>query len=125
MSKTISNRRYKDKKKRAKLRARLRAQGVSEERIEQIIAQRRADDYDRGHARSQALSREQILANTDDSLWPDDSGYKPAKVDPLLRGPARVQGMTAKVVKRRSSITAFQHEREVGKSARVGQEGTP
>lgn len=109
---TINNRAQKDKKKRARLRARLRAQGVPEARIEQIIDQRRADDYDRRHAGTQSLSREQILANTDDSLWPDDTGYKPAKVDPLLRGPARAQGMTAKVVKRRSTITRYQHQQE-------------
>jgi hypothetical protein len=43
---------------------------------------------------------------------PDDTGYKPTVGDPLLRGAARVDGVTAKVVRRRHTITQFQYDRE-------------
>lgn len=43
-------------------------------------------------------------------LWPDDTGFKPPKVDPLLHGQARASGIAAKVVKRGNTITRFQYQ---------------
>lgn len=109
MSRT-SNRREKDKKRRAKLRARLEEAGVDEQRIERIITQRREDDRLKRAGLEPGPTREEILANTDDSLWPDDTGYKPASPDPLLHGAGRVTGITAKVVRRDHTITRFQYD---------------
>lgn len=107
----ISNRREKDKKKRAKLRKRLRADGVDEQEIERIIDQQRAEDRALRHGWDPGPTRDEILANTDDSLWPDDTGYKPPTPDPLLHGAARVNGVAGKVVRRANTITEYQHQR--------------
>lgn len=110
----ISNRRAKDKKRRAKLRARLEAAGVDQQRIERIIEAKRDDDRAARAGLRPERTREEILAHTDDSLWPDDTGYRPAPVDPLLTGAARVNGVAAKVVRRRHTITRFQYQSETG-----------
>lgn len=106
-----SNRREKDRKRRKQLRARLAAAGVDPARIDKIVEQRRISDRDR---RDRALypvpTREEILAHTDDSLWPDDKGYKPSPPDPLLHGPGRASGVTAKIVRRRHTITEYEYE---------------
>lgn len=108
----ITNRAAKDRQRRAKLRKRLQAAGLSEAEIERIIAIKRADDHHRRHDYDQpGPTREEILANTDDSLWPDDTGYRPVPVDPLLEGAARVNGVTAKVVRRRHTVTEYQRDR--------------
>lgn len=111
----ISNRREKDKRRRAKLRKRLEEAGVDPEKIERIIETKREDDRRARHgfAPESAPTREEIPANTDESLWPDDTGYEPTAGDPLLRGPARVTGVTAKVVRRGSTITRYQFDHEV------------
>lgn len=110
---SVRNRKAKDREKRAKLRRRLLAQGVDEATIDKIIEVRRRRDLDARHRTATVRTREEILANTDDRLWPDDTGYKPTAGDPLLRGAARVDGVTAKVVRRRNTITRFQYGREV------------
>lgn len=107
----ISNRADKDRKRRAKLRKRLQEVGVDELEIERIIAIKRDDDRARRQRLAPEPTREEILANTDDSLWPDDSGFKPSAPDPLLHGAARVNGVAAKVVRRRHTVTEYQHDR--------------
>lgn len=110
----ISNRREKDKKRRAKLRKRLRDQGVNEQEIERIIDQQRAYDRAMRGGWEPGPTRDEILANTDDSLWPDDTSYRPRTIDPLLNGVARATGATARVVKRRETVTEYQYDRLVG-----------
>lgn len=107
----IKNRREKDRKKRKKLRDRLEAAGVDPEHIEKVIEQRRQSDLARReHLAPTPPSRDEILANTDDSLWPDDTGYKPPARDSLLEGVARPTGIAAKVTKRKETITRFQYD---------------
>lgn len=40
----------------------------------------------------------------------DDSKFKPTSVDPLLTGPARVTGETARAVRRRNGTTKWEHD---------------
>lgn len=111
----VSNRADKDRKRRSALRKRLRSAGVSEAEIERIIAVKREDDRARRHGEDPRKgTRAEILARTDDSLWPDDTGYKPSAPDSLLTGPARAMGVTAKVSRRRHTITEYQHQRTKG-----------
>lgn len=107
----VKNRAVYDRKKRRKLRAKLEASGVNPLVIDRVVAERREEDRARRHGwLPEKPSREEILANTDDSLWPDDTGYEPTQGDPLLRGPGRPSGMAAKVVKRPNTITDWQYE---------------
>lgn len=102
--------RTRDKKRRKKLREKLAAEGVNEELIERIIERQAHDDrvarlgldWTRDLANDQAHRRD-----------PDDAGWQPSDGDPLLRGPARVGGITAKVVRRGETITKFQYDREI------------
>jgi hypothetical protein len=98
------------KKRRRRLRERLRAEGVSEEIIEQIVTETWRDEMT---ARYGENGLRKIL-RTNASKGPDDTGYEPSLGDPLLRGAARVQGITAKVVRRSQTITEFQHDRVLG-----------
>lgn len=107
------NRKTKDRQRRAKLRARLEAEGVDPETIERTISEKREDDRLRRLGIEPPSAREQILANTDDTLWPDDTGYRPSTPDPLLHGAGRTQGVAAKVVRRRETITRFQYDQLV------------
>lgn len=109
------NRADKDRKRRAKLRARLEAANVDPRTIERIIADRREDDRLRRLGVERPPTREEILANTDDSLWPDDTGYRPKSPDSLLTGAGRPSGIAAKVAKRRETITRWQYRQMVGK----------
>ncbi len=43
---------------------------------------------------------------------PDDAGYKPTYIDPVLRGAGRAVGKTAKAVKRGKSFSSYDYERE-------------
>lgn len=112
----IRNRRVKDRQKRKKLKDRLRVQGVPEEKIEQIIEQRRQDDRARRHGHNTDALR--YDPENDQGYYPDDSGYEPSAGDPLLRGAARATGMTAKVVKRRETITDWQFDKIARRSGR-------
>lgn len=107
--KSLSNRRTKDKHRRAALRAKLRAEGMAEPLIDEIIDRQRHDDLINRVGVDQARAIRREGASPD----PDDAGYKPSAGDPLLRGPARVGGITAKVVRRQTTITRFQYAREV------------
>lgn len=109
----ITNRQEKDRKKRAKLKKRLRAEGYSEELIEQIIARRRHEDLVARLGEDQARTVRRVHAKRE----PDDAGYESSVGDPLLRGPARATGMAAKVVRRRDTITKWQYDRIADKEA--------
>lgn len=50
-------------------------------------------------------------AETWERLSPDDSAYKPTVFDPVTTGVARATGVAATVVKRRRTITAWEHGR--------------
>lgn len=104
--------RARDKKRRQKLRAKLRAEGASEALIEKIIERRRFDDL----VARVGLERARELLNAQAHRQdPDDPGYQPRVADPLLTGPARVTGITAKVVRRRDTITRFQYNAVKGR----------
>jgi hypothetical protein len=105
----VNNRARKDRAKRSKLKKRLRREGASEELIERIIARQRQEDLVARHGEDYARTvRREAAVN-----GPDDTGYTPSEGDPLLRGAARATGMTAKVVKRRDTITDWQYDRMV------------
>lgn len=110
--KAIKNRRDKDRKRRTKLKAKLRAEGASEELIARIIERRRWGDLVARVGLEQAREHASSYAHRDD---PDDTGYEPSDGDPLLRGAGRVSGMTAKVVRRRHTITDWQYDRALGR----------
>ena len=120
----IANRKAKDKKKRRKLRRRLKAEGVPPDEIERRITQRRhADRRDRKerllHGQVSAVRQWEIYvdrlgleeARRIYADWEpaDDAGYKPTQDDPLLKGAARADGITAKVVRRPNTITEHQY----------------
>lgn len=111
---SISNRRMKDRKRRTALRAKLRAEGMAEPLIDEIIDRQRHDDL----INRVGLDKARAIRSTGAPPDPDDAGYKPSAGDPLLRGPARVGGITAKVVGRQNTITRFQYAREVEKENR-------
>lgn len=43
---------------------------------------------------------------------PDDKGYRPIRVDPLLTGPARASGLTARAVRRGKSYSQYDYDKE-------------
>lgn len=104
---TIANRKAKDRRFRKKLREQLSAEGLNDQLIEKIIDQQRHDDLVARHGLEGAREVAYTEAHRRD---PDDSGFKPTEGDPLLRGAARVGGITAKVVRRRDTITRFQYD---------------
>ena len=112
MSNALANRRMKDRKRRKKLREKLEAEGYAQDVIESIIEHRREEDRARRHNLDSNVYR--YDPENDQGYYPDDTGYKPSPGDPLFRGPARVQGVTAKVVRRGSTITEYQYDRLVG-----------
>lgn len=107
----IKNRKERDRKKRKKLRDKLEAQGVPEDKIERIIEERRRLDRAARHG----YTIDSYDPENDEGFYPDDSGYKPSPGDPLLRGAARATGMTKKVARRPNTITDWQYEIEVGR----------
>lgn len=106
----IRNRAQKDRKRRKKLKERLRAEGCSEELIERIIAKERQKDLVRRHGSEDEARRARAKSSRN---MPDDTGYEPDTVDPLLRGPGRADGITARVVVRGETITDWQYDRIV------------
>ena len=87
-------------KNRQRLGRRLRKMGVPEAEVQAILARRAAD---------QRLQREIERKNAAPSEV-DDKGYRPASVDPLLKGVGRVSGQTAKAVKRTKALTRTEHQ---------------
>lgn len=53
-----------------------------------------------------------ILHLGEDYQAPSDAGYKPTKVDSVLTGVARATGVTAKVIKKRKTVTKYQYDNE-------------
>ena len=109
----VRRRAEKDRKRRQKLRKRLEAEGCSEALIERIIAQERHKDLVARHGEYDA--RAALRKNA--RRHPADAGYEPSVGDPLLRGSARATGVTAKVVRRKSTITKYQYDRIRGDTA--------
>jgi len=107
---SVKNRRMKDRQKRKKLREKLLSEGVNEQLVEKIIEQRRWEDLVArvGPERARSVRIRNATYDT-----PDDSGYEPELGDPLLRGPGRVDGIAAKVVRRDHTITKFQYDQAV------------
>ncbi len=94
--------------RRRQLRRKLEAQGVPEEEIERRL---RAMQADQQRVRDVENHMRRLEARTDDAyVTPDDRGYRPSRVDPVLSGAARATGETAKAVRRGKTITAWQHE---------------
>lgn len=56
---------------------------------------------------------------TDTVMWesPDDHGYRPSTPDPVTTGVARATGLTAITVRRRSTMTRWQHDEAEQKAA--------
>lgn len=108
---------------RRKLRRKLEAQGVPAEQIEaRVKALSAAQSVARATGRpADPRSVEYLPATVDEAkieAWwedntPDDSRYRPQVVDPLQRGPGRVNGRTAQAARRRKATTAYElSERE-------------
>jgi hypothetical protein len=100
------------KEKRRALRRRLEAQGVPAAEIE-----RRSEALRR---RQEAARRAGVglnqLDDIHDETWAqlrlDDSGYRPAYIDPLQRGAARVNATTARAARRRNATTKHEYDQE-------------
>jgi hypothetical protein len=103
----IANRASADRQKRKRQRQRLEAEGLHPALIDQIIEQQAWDDL----VARQGLARASQIRHDHAHHDPDDAGYEPTNGDPLLRGAARATGKAAKVVRRQSTVTRYQHDR--------------
>lgn len=86
--------------KRRVLRRKLEARGVPPEEIERMVGRLRVDQQ----------QHRDIVAMREPVAQVDDSKHRPAHIDPLLKGAARVTGQTAAAVKRGRTVTKYQHE---------------
>lgn len=86
-------------KARGRKRKKMREQGYTEEEIANVIERMHFEqDCARlGVEEARRLRYERIPE-------PDDSRYKPKRVDPLLKGPGRAMGDTAKAVRSKKAI---------------------
>lgn len=99
-----------DKERRRELRRRLEQAGVPKATID-----RRVDELRR---RQEAARRLGILTSDLDAVhsqtWSDlrldDTSYKPAVIDPLERGAARVTPSTARAARRRKATTKHEYD---------------
>lgn len=128
------------RKKRQRVRARLRAQGYSETRIEELLSDLSADQRRSRVAASTGSSsqpephakpspkprpvasvmdhdprayRARLEEETYARLAPDDRRFRPVTPDPLTTGPARATGITAKAIRRTKAITKHEYDRLV------------
>lgn len=101
------------RKQRQKLRKRLRAQGLTaaeiERRVDELVRRQRArrrddGDYLHWYEIHRAVHRPRDH-HPDSPDSPDDRGYRPARLDPLQQGPARVTAITALASRRRKALT--------------------
>lgn len=109
-------------KRRARLRTKLRAQGVAEDLIEAKIADLRdaqRAQRERDFPELTALAKEIDERGMYRRLSPPDSGYRPVQRDKLLEGVGRATGMTAKAVRREKGMTKWEYE-QATKSADRG-----
>lgn len=99
---------------RRKYRRRLEAEGWPPAEIdERLEGQRRRHQAERDDLRAaiaaEAEAQERRESETYARLSLPDAGYRPAPVDPLLRGPARVTPTTARAARRRKALTRYEH----------------
>jgi hypothetical protein len=118
LSKPGAFRKLKEKQSedRRRFRRALEAQGWPADEIDaRIAAVQRRHQAERDELRAtvvaEAEAQAQREAETYARLSPSDSRYRPAPVDPLLRGPARVSSMTARAAARRKAVTRYEHSR--------------
>ena len=122
------------KDQRNRLRARLAREGVEPAMVEVLLAELRARQDLEHELRlagcAPALIARQVeelrvaqlharlgAAGAIDELCPtvDDTRFRPAVVDPLLRGVARATGATARAVRTRRGLAKWQIEQEGGR----------
>jgi hypothetical protein len=104
------------RKNRQRLRKQLRKQGLTEAQIDAILANKRERQHEtRIEARGREVEQARIERETYRRLNPDDRSFRPSSPDPLTMGPARVSGTVAKVVKRRTAVTKWEHDQLEGK----------
>jgi hypothetical protein len=119
-------------KERQRWRKRLRAWGMAEDEIELCMAQVRTNLRAKANGtlpidaplctRAEYIHLLKKHSNPgddkphfhfgDDYEEPDDKGYAPKRIDPLLKGVARATGATAKVVKKGKTMTKFEYDKE-------------
>lgn len=123
-----------DQVARQKFRKRLIAWGMDAKEIELCLEQVRERQYEKKigtleidaplctRAEYVRLLRKQshadpkgtaVLRLGDDYVAPDDKGFKPTQVDSVLQGTARVTGAAAKAVKKRKTMTKYEHDQMV------------
>lgn len=126
-----------DQVARQKIRQKLRRWGMDPEELELCMIQIRERQIQKnlGHLALDAplctrasyvrLMRKQITTNDkspahfrlgEDYIPPSDTGYKPTQIDPLLQGTARATGVTAKAVRKRKTLTKFEHDQVIGEN---------
>lgn len=81
------------------MRGKLRKRGYTEEEIADVIERMH---FEQDCARLGVEAARQL--RYDRIKQPDDKGYKPTRVDPLLKGTARATGDTAKAVRSKKAI---------------------
>jgi len=90
----------------------LREHGVPEATIE-ILVERKRQRLASARRAGVTLPELDVIH---DQTWaehtPDDRGYQPTSIDPLQRGPARVNDNTAKAARRRLATTKFEYDRK-------------
>jgi hypothetical protein len=98
-------------KARQRLRRRLRDQGVSDTEIARQVERLRQRQAAALRAGVRPGDLEAVFDQTHTALRLDDTGYRPTPGDPLLQGVARATGATAKAVRRRRTLTRYEHDR--------------
>lgn len=105
-------------KKRQELRRKLERQGWPAEKIDRVIEAKRIEQQaERDAWEAGAARRQQVQDETYARLSLDDSKYRPASPDPLLRGAGRAMGATAVAVRRSKAVTRFEYDQEGGAGA--------
>lgn len=95
-------------KRRQRLRQRLRAEGVSEAEIATILERKRREQLatrETDPLKRHRLIHAEEIARAEAYTSPDDRGFRPTRIDPLLRGTARAVGATARAVRRGTTYT--------------------
>lgn len=95
-----------DQRARGRLRKKLGAEGCDPALIDKLVEAMRVKQL-RARLGDERASR---VLSDEAPRQPDDRGYKPAYVDPLLRGAGRATGDTAKSVRLRRGLAAWETE---------------
>lgn len=101
----MSRRKSKNLAARNRLRTELAACGVPPAEIASAVERLRFEQLVAHHGLEGARA---IVYREVKTL--DDKGYRPTRRDPLLHGPARATGATARAVRRRSTYAQWQLE---------------